>query len=85
MGLAVLFVDLHLVVEFLLCHLAEVVVLLQGLVEHLSLMLPLLSQLLQEQGLLRLQREKSERDGKEGETERGECGRGIDDEKDWGE
>lgn len=52
--LSVLFVGLHLVVELLLSHPAEVVVLLQGLVQYLPLVLTLLSQLLQHQGLLGL-------------------------------
>ena len=42
-----LLVGLHLLVELLLGHLAEVVVLLHGLLEHLLLVLPLLSQVLQ--------------------------------------
>lgn len=54
-GLPVLLVDLHLLDEFLLCLLAEVVVLLMCLVENLLHVLPLPSQLLQHQGLLGLQ------------------------------
>lgn len=44
---AVLFVSLHLLVELLLCHLAEVVVLLHGFLLHFFFMLTLLSQVLQ--------------------------------------
>lgn len=54
-SLPVLLVDLHLLDEFFLRLLAEVVVLLVHLVENLLHALPLLSQLLQHQGLLGLQ------------------------------
>jgi len=46
-GCAVFLVGLHLLIELLLGHLAEVVVLLHGLLLHLLLVLPLLSQVLQ--------------------------------------
>lgn len=47
-GSAVLLVGLHLLVELLFRHLAEVVVLLHGLLQHLLLMLALFSQVLQD-------------------------------------
>lgn len=53
-GHAIFLVQLHFVVEFLLGHLAVVVVDLLGLVEHLLLTLPFLRQLLQHLLLLRL-------------------------------
>ena len=52
--LTVLGDHLHFVVELLFGHLAKVIVLLQGLVQNLSLVFPPLSQLSQNLGLLRL-------------------------------
>lgn len=53
-GLTVLFVGLHLLFQLLLCVLDEVVVLLEGLLDDLSLVLSLLSQVLQQLCLLEL-------------------------------
>lgn len=44
---AVFFVCLHLLIEFLLCHLAEVAVLLDGLLDDLLLVLSLLGKVFQ--------------------------------------
>lgn len=57
MSVSVLFVDLHLLDEVLLCLPAETVVLFTRLVENLLHTLALLSQLLQHEGLLGLQQE----------------------------
>lgn len=56
-GHAIFLNQLHFVVEFLLGHLAVIVVDLLGLGEHLLLTLPFLRQLLQHLLLLRLQKE----------------------------
>lgn len=64
--LPILFVDFHLLDEFLLCPLTEHVVLLPGLVENLLHVLPLLRQLLQHQGLLGLQQVGGGRADREG-------------------
>lgn len=56
---AVLLILLHLHLELLLGHPAEVAVLLQGLEQHLTLMLPLLSQDLQYLCLLGLEGKES--------------------------
>jgi len=52
MGLAVLLVGLHLLRQLLFGHFDEVVVLLDGLLDHLPLVLPLLRQMLQQLSLL---------------------------------
>lgn len=54
-GLPVLLVGLHLLLKLLLGVLDEVVVLLEGLLDHLALMLPLLCQVLQQLGLMALE------------------------------
>lgn len=53
-GLPVLLVGLHLLLQFFLGVLDEVVVLLEGLLDHLALVLPLLCQVLQQFSLLAL-------------------------------
>lgn len=54
-SLPVLLNGLHLLLQFFLGVLDEVVVLLKGLLDHLALMLPLLCQVLQQFGLLALE------------------------------
>ncbi len=64
MGHAIFLNQLHFVVEFLLGHLAVVVVDILGLGEHLLLTLPFLRQLLQHLLLLRLQKKVQKGDDK---------------------
>lgn len=52
MGLPVLLVGLHLLSQFFLCHLDEVVVFLNGFLDHLPLMFSLLCQVLQKLSFL---------------------------------
>lgn len=54
-GLPVLLVGLHLLLKLFLGVLDEVVVLLEGLLDHLALVLPLLRQVLQQLSLLALE------------------------------
>lgn len=59
-GSTVLFVCLHLLIEFLLRQLAQVGVLFRGLLDHLLLVLSFLRQVFQQIGLLALtKRQKS--------------------------
>lgn len=51
---AILLICLHLLIEFLLCHLAEVAVFINGLLDHFLLMLSFLSQVFQHFGLMTL-------------------------------
>lgn len=51
---AVLFVCLHFLIEFLLCHLAKVAVFINGLLDDLLLMLTLLSKVFQHFSLMAL-------------------------------
>lgn len=53
-GLSVFFIDLHLLLQLLLGVLDEVVVLFKSLLDHLTLVFPLLSQVLQQFSLLTL-------------------------------
>lgn len=66
MCLTVLFVGFHFVGQLLLCHFAEVVVLLDGFLQHLLLVLPLLGQLLQHFCLVGLARQGPGREGAAG-------------------
>lgn len=57
-GLPVLLVGLHLLLKLFLGVLDEVVVLLEGLLDHLTLVLPLLCQVLQQLSLLALEADR---------------------------
>lgn len=63
----VLLILLHLHLEFLLSHSTEVAVLLHGLQQHISLVVPLLSQGPEYLRLLRLTGSRGEESGSEGQ------------------
>lgn len=58
MGLPVLLVDLHFLGQLLFGHFAEVVVLLNGFLNDLTLVFPLLCQVFEELGFLALKRKE---------------------------